>query len=105
MTGLIQVNCNCPDENIARELANTIVELKLAACVNIVANIQSVYRWQGKIERDIEVQIQIKTSSELYPELEQQLMRLHPYEVAEVIALPIVNGNKEYIDWLKGNLK
>ncbi|NRA71885.1 MAG: divalent-cation tolerance protein CutA [Gammaproteobacteria bacterium] len=105
MTELIQVNCNCPDENIALELANAIVELKLAACVNIVSNIKSVYRWQGKIERDIETQLQIKTSSELYDELEQHLIRLHPYDVAEVIAIPIVNGNQEYIDWLKGNLK
>jgi periplasmic divalent cation tolerance protein len=105
MTGLIQVNCNCPDENIAGELANSIIELKLAACVNIISNIKSVYRWQGKIERDLEVQLQIKTSSELYTELETQIIRLHPYDIAEVIALPIVSGNEEYIKWLKGNLK
>ena len=105
MTGLIQVNCNCPDDNIATELANTIIELKLAACVNIVSNVKSVYRWQGKIERDVESQLQIKTSVELYPELEKLIIRLHPYDVAEVIAHPITNGNQEYIDWLKGNLK
>lgn len=104
MTGLIQVNCNCPDEDIATELANSIVELKLAACVNIVSNIKSVYRWQGKIERDMEVQMQIKTSTDLYPELERQIVRLHPYDIAEIVALPVINGNGEYIDWLKGNL-
>ena len=105
MTGLIQVICNCPDDNIAAELANSIIELRLAACVNIVSNIKSVYRWQGKIERDTEVQLQIKTSSNLYAQLVKQIIRLHPYDVAEIIALPIVSGSEEYIDWLKGNLK
>lgn len=105
MTGLIQVTCNCPDENSAVELANSIIELKLAACVNIVSNIKSIYRWQGKIERDIEVQLQIKSSSDLYTELEKHIIDHHPYDVAEVIAVPIVSGNEEYINWLKGNLK
>jgi len=104
MTGCIQVICNCPDEVSARQIAETVVELKLAACVNIIKDVQSVYCWQGQVEQASEVQLQIKTRERLYQALEQQLLQLHPYDVAEVIALPIVNGSADYIDWLKGSL-
>ncbi|NRA53752.1 MAG: divalent-cation tolerance protein CutA [Gammaproteobacteria bacterium] len=104
MTEFIQVTCNCPDEDSARQIAQSLVELKLAACVNIIANVESIYSWQGQLEQAREVQLQIKTSKSLYQALEDKILQLHPYDVAEVIALPIISGNKAYLDWLKGNL-
>jgi len=104
MTEFIQVICNCPDEPTARKIAQSLIELKLAACVNIIANIESIYCWQGQLEQEREVQLQIKSSSSLYQALENEILQLHPYDVVEVIALPIISGNKAYLDWLKGNL-
>uniref|UniRef100_A0A3P8YZF7 CutA divalent cation tolerance homolog n=1 Tax=Esox lucius TaxID=8010 RepID=A0A3P8YZF7_ESOLU len=84
----------CPNEQVAKELARGIVEKKLAACVNIVPQITSVYEWQGKIEEDSEVLLVS------YFSLIQNLLSKHPYEVAEVISLPIDQGNPPYLKWL-----
>ncbi|XP_010903778.1 protein CutA homolog [Esox lucius] len=90
----------CPNEQVAKELARGIVEKKLAACVNIVPQITSVYEWQGKIEEDSEVLLMIKTRSSKVSALAEYVRSKHPYEVAEVISLPIDQGNPPYLKWL-----
>ncbi|XP_048056787.1 protein CutA homolog [Megalobrama amblycephala] len=90
----------CPNDTVAKELARGIVEKKLAACVNIVPQITSVYEWQGKIEEDSEVLLMIKTRSSKIPALAEYVRSNHPYEVAEVISLPIDQGNPPYLKWI-----
>ncbi|KAK7154696.1 hypothetical protein R3I93_009593 [Phoxinus phoxinus] len=90
----------CPNDAVARELARGIVEKKLAACVNIIPQITSVYVWQGKIEEDTEVLMMIKTRSSKIPALAEYVRSNHPYEVAEVISLPIDQGNPPYLKWI-----
>ncbi len=98
------VLCTCPDGNIAQSLAKTLVERKLAACVSIVNAIQSVYCWQGKIHQDTEVLLLIKTTTNGWAALEQALLELHPYDVPEIIAMPIVAGSKDYLSWVGENV-
>ncbi|XP_058876548.1 protein CutA homolog isoform X1 [Acipenser ruthenus] len=90
----------CPNEQVAKEIARGMVERKLAACVNIVPKITSVYEWQGKIEEDSEVLMMIKTRTSKVPALAEYVRSVHPYEVAEVISLPIDQGNPPYLKWL-----
>ena len=82
-------------------LARALVEERLAACVNRIPNIQSVYRWQGKIEQSQEELLLIKTRSELFRALEKRVGELHSYDVPEIIALPLSEGNEAYLRWLE----
>lgn len=91
---------NCPDAAVAERIALTLVEQGLAACVNQLAPAQSVYRWNGAVERASEIPLLIKTTAERYPELEQALRALHPYSVPEIIAVSIVRGLPAYLRWL-----
>ncbi|MCP5426229.1 MAG: divalent-cation tolerance protein CutA [Gammaproteobacteria bacterium] len=98
------VCCTCPDQPIAERIAEALVGEKLAACVNILTGVVSIYRWQGHLQRDAEVLLVIKTRDDRYPTLEQRIQELHPYEVPEVIALPVVRGASSYLDWISGSL-
>lgn len=89
-----------PDDKIAKKLAKGIIEQKLAACVNIIPNIQSIYMWEGKINEDSEYLMMIKTRTSRIDELSKWVRDNHPYSVAEVITLPIENGNLPYMKWL-----
>ena len=91
---------NLPDQDAAMRLAQSLVEKRLAACVNILSGCQSVYRWQGAVERAEEVPVLIKTRASRYSEIEAAIRSLHPYEVPEVIAVPIVRGLPDYLDWV-----
>lgn len=91
---------NCPDEDIANAIALALVEEKLAACVNILPRSQSIYRWQGQIETASEIPLLIKTVAARYSAVEAAIRRLHPYEVPEIIALPIDQGWPDYLNWL-----
>lgn len=103
MTKFIQIHCNCPNNETANLIAKELIACKLAACVNILPELRSTYRWQGKVEQATEFQLQIKTSMELYQAIEDKLIALHPYDVPEVIALPIVKGLPAYLDWITEN--
>ncbi len=91
---------NCPDEETANRIALAVVEAKLAACVNILPRVQSIYRWQGAVESAAEVPLLIKTTAAAYPALEAAIRESHPYDVPEIIALPITAGLPAYLNWL-----
>ncbi|KAH8241688.1 hypothetical protein KR038_003565 [Drosophila bunnanda] len=89
-----------PDRESAKKLARSIIERRLAACVNIVPQIESIYVWEGKVNEDNECLMMIKTRTERVDELSKFVRENHPYSVAEVIALPIQNGNLPYLNWI-----
>jgi periplasmic divalent cation tolerance protein len=87
------------------KLANFIVENKLGACVNVVPEVTSVYWWQGNIEKDKENFLVVKTTYQKFPELVEKVKEVHPYSVPEIIALPIIDGNKDYLNWIDESIK
>ncbi|WP_075256124.1 divalent-cation tolerance protein CutA [Herbaspirillum camelliae] len=95
------VLANLPDQALAERIADALVEQGLAACVNILPAVRSVYRWQGKVQRDTEVPVLIKTTQARYQELEQAILQAHPYDVPEIIALPITAGLPAYLAWMQ----
>ena len=100
MTEALVVLCTCPNEEVARGLAGCLVENRLAACVNILPEIRSIYRWQGELQEDGEALMIMKTSRQAYPALEARLLEDHPYDVPEVIAVPLEAGSRNYLDWI-----
>ena len=85
----------------ARKIADALVVQKKAACVNIVPKVNSLFRWKGKIEDVEESLMVVKTRAELFPDIVSTVKSIHSYEVPEIIALPIVEGNPDYLSWLK----
>ena len=85
---------------MAQTLAQALIERRLAACVNVLADCTSVYRWGGKVESSSEVPLLIKTTTARYPALEEAIRDLHPYEVPEIVAVPIAHGLPEYLNWV-----
>ena len=102
--GALLVLTNCPDAAVAERIARTLVELKLAACVNQLAPVQSIYRWQGEVQHDSELLLLIKTRGECYPALEARIRELHSYEVPEIIAVPLQRGSESYLAWLDASV-
>jgi periplasmic divalent cation tolerance protein len=96
---------NLPDRACAERLAELLLEQRLAACVNILAPCRSVYRWKGAVQHDEEHPMLIKTSAERYAALEQALRQGHPYELPEIIAVPIEQGLPAYLDWVAAETK
>ncbi|XP_068854999.1 protein CutA [Aphelocoma coerulescens] len=90
----------CPNNSVATELARALVQQRLAACVNVLPGVTSVYTWQGKLEEDSEVLLMIKTRSSRVPALTEFIRSHHPYEVPEVVALPVAQGNLPYLRWV-----
>jgi periplasmic divalent cation tolerance protein len=104
MTDKIVVLSACGSSEEAQRLARALVEKRLAACVNIVPGVRSVYRWKEAIEEEEEVLLVIKSSRALLDELRAELERLHSYEVPEVLALQVVAGSEAYMRWLEREL-
>jgi periplasmic divalent cation tolerance protein len=94
------VLCTCPDQATAQNIAEQLVDKQLAACVSILPGLTSIYQWQGKRETAQEHLLLIKTTNEVYEVLEQTLTKLHPYELPEIIAVPIERGSAAYLGWL-----
>jgi periplasmic divalent cation tolerance protein len=92
--------CTCPDEATAQAIAETLVGERLAACANLVPGIRSIYRWEGQIQRDSEVLLLIKTAAGRVPALTDRLRELHPYEIPEIISVPIIEGLPDYLSWI-----
>ncbi len=91
---------NVPDQVIAERIARHLVDANLAACVNILAPCRSVYRWQGTIEGASEIPLLIKSTEERYPALERAIKSMHPYDVPEIIAVPVATGWPAYLEWV-----
>ena len=92
-----------PDIEVARAAAHTLVEEKLAACGNVVPGVESIYRWQGKIETGAEIIVIFKTVATSYARLEARVRQLHPYEVPEIVAVPVEAGLPDYLGWVRGS--
>ena len=97
--------CTVPDQDTATRIAEALVTEQLAACVNIIPAIQSVYRGEGVIEHAEELLLLIKTSTAVWPLLEERILALHPYELPEIISVRIQDGNTNYLNWITNNLK
>ena len=95
------VFCTVPDTATGQRIANQLVEYGLAACVNLIPGIESVYRWKGQLEKASEVLLMIKSRSADYPDVETAISALHPYELPEIIAVPLSNGFSGYLDWVR----
>lgn len=104
MTTLL-VLTNLPDRAAAERLADTLIEKRVAACVNILAPCRSVYRWQGATQRDEEHPMLVKTTAERYPALEAAIRAGHPYELPEIIAVPVEHGLPAYLAWVDAETK
>jgi periplasmic divalent cation tolerance protein len=96
---------NLPDRASAEKLAHALIEKRLAACINILAPCRSVYRWQGKVEDAEEFPMLIKTTRERYPALEAAIRAGHPYELPEIIAIPLAGGLPAYLDWVEAETR
>ena len=103
--GTLLVLTNLPDRAVAERLADTLVAKNLAACVNILAPCRSVYRWKGAVQHDEEHPMLIKTTAERCDALEQALRAGHPYELPEIIAVPVERGLPAYLDWVAAETK
>ena len=97
---VVVVITNLPDRAAALALARELIARRLAACVNVLAECTSVYRWQGGVENATETPVLIKTRSALFPEVEAAIRELHPYELPEIIAVPVAYGSADYLDWV-----
>ena len=104
MTDKIVVLSTCASAEEAQRVARALVEKRLAACVNVIPGVRSVYRWKDAIEDEEEVLLLIKTSRALLEELREEIERLHSYEVPEVIALSVVDGSERYLAWMNREL-
>lgn len=100
MNEILLVITNLPDAPSAEKLARQLVETHAAACVNQLAPCTSTYRWQGNIETATEIPLLIKTTVDAYPRLEKLIRAMHPYELPEIIAVPVAAGLPAYLDWV-----
>lgn len=100
MTDLVVVLCTVPDEEVGASLARTVVEERLAACVNLVPGLRSIYSWKGEIQDDGEILLVIKTRGSRFGELRERIAALHPYDVPEIVALPAADCHRPYRDWV-----
>ena len=101
---VLTVFMTAPDSDEAERIASTLVEERLAACANVVRDVVSVYRWEGELQRDAEVLVILKTTADGVEALKSRAMALHPYDVPEFLALPVVEGHEPYLRWVRGEV-
>jgi periplasmic divalent cation tolerance protein len=97
----IEIHVTMPDPERATALARTLVDESLAACVNVVPGVRSIYRWEGKIQEDDEVLCLIKTRPAIFDRVRRRILELHPYDVPEILAFAVDEGSPAYLDWLR----
>jgi periplasmic divalent cation tolerance protein len=95
--------CSCPDAACAQAIADALVGERLAACVNRLSGIRSTYRWHGEVTTDSEELLLIKTTIGHFEALKARLLQLHPYELPELIAVPVTHGHEAYLDWVRAD--
>mmetsp|Transcript_44095 Transcript_44095/g.50973 ORF Transcript_44095/g.50973 Transcript_44095/m.50973 type:complete len:111 (+) Transcript_44095:71-403(+) len=105
MTGLVACYVTVPSRAVADVIAQSLVSKQLAACVNIIPGIQSVYTWKGVVQRDEELLLMIKSRAQLFPLIVEDVKAHHPYDVPEVISVAIQDGHQPYLDWVHENTK
>lgn len=105
MSDVLLVVTTLPDRTTAERIADSLVTAHAAACVNILAECTSIYHWQGKLERSAEVPLLIKTTRDAYAKLEALLRSLHPYDLPEIVAVPVTAGLPPYLDWVAQETK
>ncbi|WP_321472750.1 divalent-cation tolerance protein CutA [uncultured Paludibaculum sp.] len=105
MTNKIVIYTTCGSEEDANRIARHLVEMRVAACVSIAPGVRSTYRWQGAIEESQEWGLTIKSRRDLFARLADEVRKVHPYEVPELIAVPIVDGLISYLDWMDAELE
>jgi len=105
MTTYIQTLTTTATKPAAQAIARAVVERRLAGCAQVVGPITSTYWWQGKVETAEEWLCVMKSRQDLYEQLEQAICEVHPYEVPEILAMPVVEGSRDYLDWLDGELE
>ncbi len=98
------VLCTIPPDK-AEDLARALVENHLAACINIISSVKSLYRWEGKLCEDTEALLVIKTTEGVFPDLMDFIKANHPYTIPEIIALPVSEGNPDYLGWVEGSVR
>ena len=104
MTGRIVVLCTVGSAEDAERIASTVVERRLAACVNVVPGVTSIYRWKGEVARDAEWLLVMKTTAARFEALREAVVEIHPYDVPEVIELPIERGHTPYLEWIDASV-
>ena len=104
-TDTVMLYCTCPDEATAAEIAVHIVGRGLAACVNRIPGLTSVYKWNGELKSGTEVLLLIKTAADRVPALTAELVSIHPYELPEIIAVPLIGGHAPYLDWIRDSTR
>ncbi|WP_235577611.1 divalent-cation tolerance protein CutA [Rhodanobacter sp. Root480] len=93
--------CSCPDAASAKAIAATLVDEKLAACVSCLPGVTSTYRWQGAVTTDDEHLLLIKTTAARFEAMKTRLLMLHPYELPELVGVPVAQGHRAYLDWVR----
>ncbi len=105
MTNKVVILVTAASKKECRKIAKHLVESKLAACVNITQPVESIYRWEGRIANEREYQLFIKSTRELFPEIKAAISKLHSYHTPEIICLPIIEGSRNYLQWVGDSVK
>ena len=101
---VVAVITTVPDPEVAESIARAVVEERLAACANLLGNVVSVFRWENRMERKVEVLVIMKTTQQGFDNLRRRIVELHPYDVPELIALPVQGGYEPYLQWVRSEV-
>ena len=105
MTDKVVIFVTAASRREGKKIARHLVETKLAACVNVSPPIESIYRWEGKIADEREFLLIVKTTRELFPEIEAEISKIHSYRTPEIICLPVIDGSRNYLQWVSDSVK